>query len=181
MHESCCRYSDLELSQCRLVVTSSQNYTSLFKLNIVQAAKTLLSTPCVAGFPKDVCHYSRRGRSARQSHRSETSHRCNSLLQLDAKLSGFRVYCLRCCCDSWSLTRGVLRSWKHVALVHFSVCLQVPKVSLMTGEGLSWTVWIRLSLRTRESCSDKCPVLEMMTRRDSTERWMETSGTILSY
>lgn len=174
MHESCCRYSDLELSRCWLVVTWSQNDSSLFKLK-----KTLLSTLCVAG-----CRMSATTQEEDDVPANHTGQRRHTIVYYSwmqnswiQAVIAFDTVLTRGCrlvvADSWRFD-----SWKHVALLHFFVCLQVPKVSLMTGEGLSWTVWIRLSLRTRESCSDKCPVLEMMTRRDSTERWTETSGTI---
>lgn len=42
----------------------------------------------------------------------------------------------------------------------------------MTGEDLNWTMWIKLFHKGKESYSGKCPVLERMTRKDSTERYL---------
>lgn len=165
MHESCCRYWDLELSRCWLVVTWSQNDSSLLKLK-----KTLLSTLCVAG-----CRMSATTQDEDDVPANHTGQRRHTIVYYSWMQNSWIQAVIA---FDAVLTRGrrLVAFW--LMKTRCFVCLQVPKVSLMTGEGLSWTVWIRLSLRTRESCSDKCPVLEMMTRRDSTERWMETSGTI---
>lgn len=94
MHESRCRYWDLEL-----MLISCDMKPKWLKL-IEAKENTVIYSVCRR--LQDVCHHSGRGRRARQSHRSATSH--DRLLQLDANLVDSGCYCLRCCFDSWSPT-----------------------------------------------------------------------------